>query len=90
DGLGYRYLSDAPGDQLMVCPQITFAFGPGADDSARQRFTREGVEHQDIGVILEGAEHGTVALGWLMPTGVRLVGRAAAQFQNSEPLLREV
>ena len=89
DGLQYRYLSDAAGDQMMVCPQITYSFDAAATDDIRQRYNTARTQ-DDIDTVLDDAGAGNVALRWRLPTGVRLVGRAAAGQQDPQPLLAEV
>ena len=89
DGLQYRYLAEAAGDQMVVCPQITYAFDDSVTDDTRQRYNAARTRG-DIETVLGDAEARTVALGWRLPTGVRQVQRSAAQLQQSQPLLVEV
>lgn len=89
DGLQYRYLSVAAGDEMVVCPQITYAFADTASAGVRQRYNNARTG-EDIDAVLDDAAARRVTLGWRIPTGVRLVKRATAPLQDNQTLLREV
>lgn len=92
DGMRYGHLAEGDSDQMVVCPPITYAFGDSVTKDERQLYDAARTRG-DIDKVLGATEASIVALGWLLPTGVRQVGRSAAQVQQNQPpldLLKEV